>query len=74
MKESSLLDLKDIFDIPCAKIYNKFKHGTLPSYFEKFLFKTIKFTIIIHEIGKISTGSRQNDHALMNVSVIIYQP
>ena len=70
MKESNLLDLKDIFDIQCAKFYYKFKHGILKSS----LFKTIKFTIILHEIGKISTGSQQNDHAQMNVSVIIYQP
>ena len=73
MKESNLLDLKYIFDIQCAKFYYKFKHGTLPSYFEKFFVQN-KFTIILHEIGKISTGSQQNDHALMNVSVIIYQP
>ena len=36
MKESGLLDLKDIFDVESAKFYYKFKHGTLPLYFETF--------------------------------------
>ena len=37
MKASSIRDMKDIFDIQCAKLYNKFKHGTLSLYFEKFV-------------------------------------
>ena len=55
MKESSLLDLKDIFDIQCAKFYFKFKHGTLPSYFEKFFVQN-------NQIHNHFTRNRDNLH------------
>ena len=67
IKESSLLDLKDKFWHTMCKILLQIQL----IFWKVFLFKTIKFTAILHEIGKISTGSQQSDHALYT---IIYQP
>ena len=55
MKESNLLDLKDIFDIQCTKFYYKFKHGTIPSYFEKFFVQN-------NQIHNHFTRNRENLH------------
>lgn len=34
LKKSGLLSIQDIFDFQCAKFYYKFKHGSLPAYFD----------------------------------------
>ena len=52
----------------CQSINAKF--GLL----EVMLHELLQSDFAYSAIGKISTGSQQNDHALMNASVIIYQP
>ena len=54
MKESSLLDLKGIFGIQCAKFYYKFKHGTLPSHLD--------FFVQNNQIHNHFTRNRENLH------------
>ena len=50
-----LLDMKDIFDIQCAKFHYKFKHSTLPSYFEKYFVRN-------NQIHNHFTRNRENLH------------